>query len=320
MISVIVASTTGSFEKTKFCLKSLLEQKTKQNFEVLLINDGYDEKITSLVQTYKKYFDIKYFDRQKDFCVSRSRNIGAKEAKKNYLIFLDSDISLNQNAIDNYFDLISNNKNASIWGECGSKKQPDKRLPLFNKDFENYINSPRNIIIYFHPYSFAFSANFGLSKESFIKSGGFNEEFFGYGCEDIEFGYRLYKMGLKYLFSQKISGLHLHTPRGSSFYDDENIKNNVNRIFKIVMNDIKKFYLIDEKIVLKEFEYLSNFVNEKIYFYYVMYFLSKNNKDKALEYTKESVKYPDKINIEELSNLWEQYYMKQKNNELMIWF
>jgi len=317
LLSVIVISHTGSFDKTKFCLKALLEQKTKINFEVLVINDGYDEKISKLVQSYKKYLDIKFFEREKDFCVSRSRNIGAKESKAKYLIFIDCDISLNPNAITNYYNLFSNNENISIWGECSSQKETDKRYPLFNKDFENYINTEKNIIIYFKPYSYAFSGNFGISKNLFIKSGGFNEEFIGHACEDIEFAYRLYKIGSKFIFSKDVFGNHLINLKNSNFHNSEYTQKNVKRIFKVMMKDIREFYSFDENIVLKEFEYISNFIKERIYIYYVMYFLSKDNKEEAIKYTKQALKY---INLDEIKNLWEQYYIKKKNNELMIWF
>ena len=318
LLSVIVISHTGSFDKTKFCLKALLEQKTKIPFEIIVVNDGFDEKISNLIETYKKYLDLKYFERENDMCVSLSRNIGANNSKAKYLVFIDSDIILNPLALNHYYNLLSENKNTSIWGEFHSQGEKDIRLAIENKEFEKYINHKDNLILYFKPFNYCFSASFAIEKEIYHQIGGFCEEFVGYGYEDKEFAYRLYKNRIKFLFNKDVSALHLGNPLGvSDFYNKNRIDKNNKILLKKMFEDIKKFYFLDEKIVLKEFEYVHKLMGDTIYIFYIIYFLSINNEAKALEYTKIAEKFLDK---DTLSKIWQKYIIKKQNKEIAVWY
>ena len=66
-------------------LNSVFEQSVK-DFEVIIVNDGCTDKSIELAKKYKvKIVDTPHVS------VSEARNLGAKKAKGEYLIFLDSD-------------------------------------------------------------------------------------------------------------------------------------------------------------------------------------------------------------------------------------
>lgn len=80
------------------CLDSIVNQDGK--FEIIAINDGSTDKSLNILQQYaKKYSNIKVIT-QKNQGVSASRNRGISEAQGDYIIFVDSDDWLEEDAFE----------------------------------------------------------------------------------------------------------------------------------------------------------------------------------------------------------------------------
>ncbi|WP_138224899.1 glycosyltransferase family 2 protein [Paenibacillus algicola] len=66
----------------------------------------------------------------------------------------------------------------------------------------------------FHlPYIFVVTHNISLQRSTFDRVGPFNEGFQGWGCEDWEFGYRLYRSGVQILDHPLVKVYHQEHPR-----------------------------------------------------------------------------------------------------------
>lgn len=70
-------------------LKDLKNQKLK-NFEVIIIDANSKDNTKKEAQSYKKYLKLRMYSTSKRN-VSYQKNIGAKKAKGNFLIFIDAD-------------------------------------------------------------------------------------------------------------------------------------------------------------------------------------------------------------------------------------
>ncbi len=80
------------------CIDSIIDQDGK--FEIIAINDGSTDKSLNILQHYaEKYSNIKVIT-QKNQGVSASRNKGISEAKGDYIIFVDSDDWLEEDAFE----------------------------------------------------------------------------------------------------------------------------------------------------------------------------------------------------------------------------
>lgn len=104
------------------CIDSIIKQKYK-NIEILLIDDGSNDKSYEICKEYlKKDKRIKVFS-QKNSGPSSARNLGLDKASGEYIIFVDSDdyiesdfISTMMKQNDNYdviisnYNIVSNNK------------------------------------------------------------------------------------------------------------------------------------------------------------------------------------------------------------------
>lgn len=93
------------------CLDSILKQ-SYDNYEVIVVNDGSPDNSQDIIDKYvKKDKRIKSYIK-KNGGLSDARNFGVKKAKGDYLVFLDSDDTINDrlleelNKVDNNVDII----------------------------------------------------------------------------------------------------------------------------------------------------------------------------------------------------------------------
>jgi len=102
-ISVSIIIPVYNCEKyIKRCLESILNQESI-DFEVLVINDGSTDKTEPYVRQYLNDARVRYFY-QENKGVSAARNIGIKNAKGKYLIFVDADDYLPPDSLEKRID------------------------------------------------------------------------------------------------------------------------------------------------------------------------------------------------------------------------
>jgi len=107
----VIIPTYNRAEKLKLCLESLANQ-TYKNFEVLVCDDGSTDNSKNVADSFKEVLDIRYFWNENWGGPARPRNIGIKNAKADWVCFLDSDDLWHPNKLDickdylNNFDLI----------------------------------------------------------------------------------------------------------------------------------------------------------------------------------------------------------------------
>jgi glycosyltransferase involved in cell wall biosynthesis len=119
------------------CLDSVFNQ-THKNIEVIIINDGSIDNSENIINEYKdKYKNIVYIN-QENQGLSASRNAGIKEAKGQYIMFLDSDDYIEKNCTEIlYNQAIKTNSDVVIMGH---KKVYDKDSAKLNEEikYEQY--------------------------------------------------------------------------------------------------------------------------------------------------------------------------------------
>ncbi|MCW8966769.1 MAG: glycosyltransferase family 2 protein, partial [Candidatus Pacearchaeota archaeon] len=77
------------------CLESLNKQ-TYKNFEIIIIDDGSTDKTVEII----KKFDV-HLIKGKHKGTAFSRNLGAKSAKGEILIFIDADMTFDKDYLKN---------------------------------------------------------------------------------------------------------------------------------------------------------------------------------------------------------------------------
>lgn len=90
------------------CLDSLLKQTLKE-FELIAINDGSTDRSFSILKEYEnKFINIKIIN-QKNKGLSATRNVGIENSTGEYLLFVDSDDMLKENALELLYSFSKSN-------------------------------------------------------------------------------------------------------------------------------------------------------------------------------------------------------------------
>ncbi len=164
----------------RYCLRALLYQ-TSQDYEIVVIDDGSTDG-THTIPEMKK---VRYFKNDTQSGQPFSRNKGIRQTRGEIIIFVDSDVLVDQRFVDNH--ILPHNLN-------------DK---LIVQGLVRHIRHPRNAGVFSLRID-GFSKgglvtqNVSIKKKWLLQVGLMDEKFgISMGYEDTDLGRRLKKLGLK---------------------------------------------------------------------------------------------------------------------------
>ena len=204
-ISIIIP-TYNRKEVLRSVLLSLLNQKVDDiqffphKYEIIIVDDGSSDGTEDLVKQIQQIYssknkELRYFRKERgiDREACKVRNLGAKEAKYKFLLFLDQDEICHQTML---FDMMQAWKSNSYFVGI------NMLIPLdsYKKINDNILLTDTQKIENIHPHplrKFTTISNIGLIEKSvFEKVGMFDEKFIGYGLHDGDLQLRLEKNGI----------------------------------------------------------------------------------------------------------------------------
>jgi len=190
-ISVIIPVYNRPGEMAEI-LHNLAEQHDA-DFEVIVVEDGSDDRCSDVVKSYEGRVRLRYFE-QPNSGPALARNLGAERASGDFFVFLDSDVILPPEYIETVREAVASG--VEFYGG------PDAAMNSFTP-LQRAINYSMTSIFTtggirgsmkkrenFKPRSF----NMGVSRRVFEKAGGFNDMRFG---EDIDFSMRVINLGTR---------------------------------------------------------------------------------------------------------------------------
>lgn len=214
-LSIIIV-TYNSSQHIKDMLLSI-EKQTKTPHEIIVIdNNSFDQTIA---QIYASKVNIRLLQQKENLGFSRANNLGVKDAKGEYLLFLNPDTMVLDHAIDNLYNFLKSRDDVGIVApqliEDNGNIQPSVRnLPTVTRAIKEYYLGIKNSYEPFYPLSnqpleveSVVGAAMMVPKDVYRKLGGFNDKYFMY-YEDLELCKKVREDGLKTIYLPEVQINH----------------------------------------------------------------------------------------------------------------
>ena len=227
-LSIIIVSynTKDILDK---CLQSVYDAKWTSTFEVIVVDNNSNDGSQDMIRD--KYPEVHLIANEKNRLFAIANNQGAKIAKGEYLLLLNSDTLVwddNLQKMVNYFDRESKdvicigprvlNKDKTLQS-CG--RPNDSYRERFVMSLKLYEIFPAKLLEQFfrlpgiprdtkevRPVGWVAGCAMMLRKKLYDQVGGLNERIEFYG-EEPEFGYRTSRLGFKTLYYPHAEIIHL---------------------------------------------------------------------------------------------------------------
>lgn len=190
-------------------VEELLESMTQFDcghpFEVVIVEDGSTISAKEVADSFSDRLHISYYFKENSG-PGDSRNYGMQQAKGNYFIILDSDCILPSHYLREVHTTLTSNYVHCYGGpdtahESFTDLQKAINYAMTSTVTTGGIRGKRNAVGKFQPRSF----NMGISREAFVKTGGFGKIHPG---EDPDLTIRLWAAGYDTSFIEKAFVYH----------------------------------------------------------------------------------------------------------------
>jgi glycosyltransferase involved in cell wall biosynthesis len=234
-VSVIIPTYNRS-QLLNYTLYSLtLQNLSKDNFEVIVVDDGSDDDTKWIVYEYRDTIDINYYYQEnKGYRPGSARNLGILNAKGSICLFVDTGVILSPQCIREHLDFHNQERSNiaavgyvygyGLYRENYSENQLRESINPFhpadsiNRLKENNILDVRekyyskyNDKIYDlpAPWILFLTCNVSVGRNNLLNVGMFDEKYDGrWGCEDNDLGFRLNISGVKIKICRGAESIH----------------------------------------------------------------------------------------------------------------
>lgn len=221
LVSIVIPSKDNP-KVLKMCLEGILKHTEYPNYEIVIVDNGSKDENKKEIETAIAGYDcgdkIRYCYQPMEFNFSRMCNIGASEAKGEYLLFLNDDIEVSEDAVKynphnkiqlgQWLSILLGQAQLPHTGAVSCKLYYPNgnviqhagviNLPIGpahglygGSDMFNYYYG-RNILDY--NYCSVTGACLLLDRKKFDEAGGFDEEF-PVAYNDVSLCFRLVELG-----------------------------------------------------------------------------------------------------------------------------
>ena len=235
-----------TYEKPEI-LYRVLENLNKQvgygieDYEVIVVDDGSKKKVFSKISDINTNYALKYIylDREKTSCRSRTRNMGWKAAEGEIIIFLDDDILVPNNYLQELGRLYASCEKMIVIGtrldlsafdgqdynykDVHTAAYDEGKVDILETRHASFSYLSYNIAAHRFPWLMLFTCNMAIPKHMLEEVGGFCEKYVKWGWEDLELGYKLYQLNYPIVLNLKIEGLHIPHKSGGQTEDNSKL-------------------------------------------------------------------------------------------------
>jgi GT2 family glycosyltransferase len=268
------------------CVTSIIECSLGFSYEIIVVDNSNEVGEYKLLSQYlNRYPKVIVLNPEKNLGFGLANNLGAKLAHGQFLLFLNSDTLLLNNAIKAMIDVFASNSEAGVVGTnlFSSKKKPAHSF-LKNEQNINEIKRSSNLLTILKrkidiSYQFNFSkkekiidgyitgACLMVPHALFFSIGGFSKDIFMYE-EDNLLCTQIKKKGFKLINTPKGEIIHLEGKSDEKIFSDFKIHNIVDGTFIFAREaygiSISIQYLLAEYKVFRKSSFRNKIFKEKV--------------------------------------------------------
>lgn len=257
-LSIVIVN-LNTRELTTGCLRSIEKWAKDLSFEVLLTDNGSNDGSVEAFQEIKneKYWKDKFtlILNNSNTGYAKANNQGIKKSKGKYILLLNNDTVVHQNALQRLVEFADKNEDAGVVGSRllnidGSLQMSCYRFPTITNAIKEYWFGEKGLFEKFAPkgdkpvtVDSVVGAAFLITPEARKRVGILDERYFAY-FEDIDYCRQTWKKGLKVYYLPDSVITHYH---GATF---KKLANEAERWKKLIPSSkiyhgIFKHYLIN---------------------------------------------------------------------------
>lgn len=188
--------------------------------QVIVCDDGSPDDTREVALSFAKELPLEYrVQDDRGFRAGQARNMGIQSARGDVIIFVDDDVVFPDDFVTSHLAAHrALGRDGVVLGyrhrshhvshvppalEDIVQSEPDDRVAVIGKDGAAIAEHPT-------PWMFNYSCNFSVPRH--VSELRFDEHFVGWGLEDIDLGYRLWKAGLPMVVAPRACVLHIEDP------------------------------------------------------------------------------------------------------------
>ncbi len=240
MIDVtVIVPVYNAYHEIDKCIKSIINQ-TYKNIELLLINDGSTDYSLKKIKEYEKEHEFIKVINKKNEGVSKTRNQGIKQAKGQYIMFIDNDDYIDKDYIEILLKEIKSSDVDCVFS--GYRRENSKGECIQKRKLKNTHWSKYTLLA---PWAKIYN------KEFLIKN---KIEFFSYKIgEDVYFTLKMIAKNARIKIIDYIGY--------TWYFNEKSVSNTIQRGMRedvdilVLLNEISKFSSHDEYISYYMYKY-----------------------------------------------------------------
>lgn len=222
-LSIIIVN-YNTKELVKDCLLSIHMTKRDLDYEVIVVDNNSTDGSQEMIKN--KFVDVKLIPVSQNVGFSRANNIGYKQSIGQYLLFLNSDTIIHNNALGKIVLYLEGHPTVGILGPriLSPEGRPthsfqrylDVKKLIFGSKYLKYILDIKRYRMNYPSYNFTAiqdvewvsGACFAVRRDVFEKVGFWDENYFLY-YEDMDLCYQISKSGYRVVYYPEAEITHL---------------------------------------------------------------------------------------------------------------
>ena len=203
----IIIPTYNRAEQLTCVLEALTQQPPSLLDAIFVCDDGSSDHTCAQVASFTQRLPLHYlYQPDLGFRAGAARNLGIAAARTDLLIFIDDDCAPTSGWLEAHVNFHQQNPRSVAIGRIARLAAnqpttphalpPDERIRYWVDQLHNHP----------HPWLLLWSCHFSYNRAALQAS--FDERFNGWGIEDNDFGYQLFKQGARFHFLEQAIVLH----------------------------------------------------------------------------------------------------------------